>query len=145
MHPLTCSYHPITFWFSIYSLQIVCIQKQLYAISLSGCCAVYKAASDFTMLSCISAPIFCIWNSKRHFHPNVLFREGVNIPVLVGQIFRDLFRFIPVYSGCSGILFRIFRDFFKGNCMDLGTHFLKSKIKCSKMAWLVPKMEYWSF
>ncbi len=26
----------------------------------------------------------------------------VNIPVSVGQIFRDLFRFIPVYSGYSG-------------------------------------------
>ncbi len=27
---------------------------------------------------------------------------GVNIPVLAGQIFRDLLRFIPVYSGYSG-------------------------------------------
>ncbi len=65
----------------------------------------------------------------------------VNIQVLVSQIFRDLFRFIPVYSGYSGILFRIFRDFFKGNCVHLGTHFLKKKLKdkCTKMTWLVPK------
>ncbi len=56
----------------------------------------------------------------------------LNIPVLVWQIFWDLFRFILVYSGYSRILFRIFRDFFKENCMDLGTHFLKSKVKCSK-------------
>jgi hypothetical protein len=50
--------------------------------------------------------------------------------------------FIPVYSG----LFRIFRDFipdipglFKGKCMNPNTHILKSKVKCSKMARLVPK------
>ncbi len=59
-------------------------------------------------------------------------QEGVSIPVLVGQIFRDLFRFISVYSGYSGILFRIFRDFFKGNSIDLGTHFLKSKLNVQK-------------
>jgi hypothetical protein len=36
--------------------------------------------------------------------------RGVNIPVLVGQIFRDLFQFIPDIPG-----------FFKGNCMDPST------------------------
>ncbi len=45
------------------------------------------------------------------------------------SVFRD---FIPVYSGYSGILFRVFRDIFKGNCMDPSTQILKLEDKCAK-------------
>ncbi len=62
--------------------------------------------------------------------------RGVNIPVLVRLIFKDLFRFIPdipgFYSGYSG-------TFSMGIVWTQGNHFLESKHKCSKMAWLVLK------
>jgi hypothetical protein len=47
------------------------------------------------------------------FSKNTLKWGGVNIPILVRQTFRDVFRFIPVYSRFFQDLFRIFRDLFK--------------------------------
>jgi hypothetical protein len=41
--------------------------------------------------------------------------RGLNIPVLVGKIFQDLFKFIPVYSG---IFFPDIPGLYKGKNID---------------------------
>jgi hypothetical protein len=59
------------------------------------------------------------------------FKWGGDIPEMENPYSGILFRFIPVYSGYSGILFWMFRDIL---CMGPSSQILKLEDKCAKMA-----------